>query len=70
MRVEPLVPDVSPRRDAAAPMTDDVALFGAALDGLGGALAAAQHAEDAFANGAGSCTMPFTSALAPTLRWR
>jgi flagellar hook-basal body complex protein FliE len=52
MRVEPIVPDASPLDAALAAPAGDAALFAQALDGLGGVLASAQHAEDAFAAGA------------------
>ncbi len=53
MTVEPLLPDVAPGRAALAPPAD-AARFGDALDALGGALDAAQQAEDAFARGRSS----------------
>ena len=54
MRVEPLVPDapatlVPPDGDAGSASS-----FAKALDALGSVLETAQHAEDAFASGAGS----------------
>ncbi|HTU82600.1 MAG TPA: flagellar hook-basal body complex protein FliE [Candidatus Acidoferrales bacterium] len=53
MTVEPLMPDAAPALDAAPAYDGDAARFGAALDAVGGALDAAQRAEDDFAYGRG-----------------
>jgi flagellar hook-basal body complex protein FliE len=50
MRVELLVPDAPPRRAAG----DESGAFARALDAIGGVLAGANRAEDAFAMGDGT----------------
>jgi flagellar hook-basal body complex protein FliE len=51
VRVEPLLPDApAPPPDS----TGDAAAFARTLDALGDALAGADRAEDAFANGSGT----------------
>ena len=50
MRVEALIPDVSPARVTPA---NDGGAFARVLDDLGSVLGSAQHAEDAFAAGTG-----------------
>ena len=57
MRVEPLLPDVSPQASATAPGTDGS--FRDVLDALGATLYRATSAEDAFARG----TRPLQSAI-------
>ncbi len=52
MKVEPLLPD-APLPEAAT-RDDDASTFVSALDALGSALAGAERAEDAFANGPGT----------------
>lgn len=49
MRIEALIPDVAPR--SAAPAAGNA--FAKMLDDLGAVLGTAEHAEDAFAAGAG-----------------
>jgi flagellar hook-basal body complex protein FliE len=52
MTIEPLIPDVAPglpQQDRPA----DASVFAKMVEGAGSALQAAQHAEDAFAAGAG-----------------
>ena len=51
MRVELLAPDVAPNPKANS---DRPAAFARALDGVGGLLERATHAENAYARGAGS----------------
>jgi flagellar hook-basal body complex protein FliE len=53
MRVEPLIPDASPLRETP-PAAQTPNLFGDLVDAVGGALDAAESAEDAFATGHGS----------------
>jgi flagellar hook-basal body complex protein FliE len=50
MRVEALLPDISPDVQAKAP---DAGVFGKILDDLGAVLGKAEHAENAFAAGVG-----------------
>ena len=50
MRVEALIPDVSPARAA---QVHDGGAFARILDDLGSVLGRAEHAEDAFASGTG-----------------
>jgi flagellar hook-basal body complex protein FliE len=51
MRVQALIPDVSPSaREGSPPQTN---AFGKMLDDLASVLGSAEHAEDAFAAGAG-----------------
>ena len=51
MRVEALVPDAAPARRHLP--VQDANAFGRMLDDLGSVLGSAEHAEDAFASGAG-----------------
>jgi flagellar hook-basal body complex protein FliE len=51
MRVEALIPDIAPGRQPVPASQSNA--FGRILDDLGSVLGKAEHAEDAFASGAG-----------------